>query len=342
MPSQQCILAFCLLEKCISSITPYAILAPMMLESHRLGRLAGEPVASEGEVESASRNRDALVQSPDQMETPSSLHSANAKFLRRTSDQLAFDQLAVSTIPESDAKQDIDAILWSMRLCWIRRYFHHRFWEAETQDAEYADRIEPMPRLESVAEHSWHVADTVLLLAGHFPQLNTEHCVTLAVLHDKMEISIGDQSPIGRDGTGRATHAFDPEKQQSKAISEHHAIESYLSRLRPSAREVQAQALFELLEGESWEARFVKAIDKLQALGFVVVKKRGNLSDRHLDFTLRYSLKTLHYFPALAPHYYELRSRLLQQVARHRDCSVRRIDDWFNNHQLALNFDGGV
>src|SRR5439155_15538091 len=58
-------------------------------------------------------------------------------------------------------------------------------------------------------------------------------------------------------------------------------------------------ALFELLDGATPEAQFVKAIDKLQALAFVLVKKHGELADRHLEFTLRYSEKVVLYFPPL-------------------------------------------
>ena len=82
-------------------------------------------------------------------------------------------------ISPAEIRRDIDTMLWSMRLCSIRRYFHQRFWEAETTEAEYASRLEASPRLESVAEHSWHVADTVVLLGGHFPSLNVHRCVTL-------------------------------------------------------------------------------------------------------------------------------------------------------------------
>src|SRR5881227_2881552 len=99
-------------------------------------------------------------------------------------------------------------MFWSMNLYKVRRYKRQRFWEAETLQTEYAELIEPFPHLESVAEHSWHVADTVLLLGGHFPSLNLDHCVKLAIIHDKMEILIGDKSPIGRSGTGSSTHAF--------------------------------------------------------------------------------------------------------------------------------------
>jgi|GEM_PF-2480533 5'-deoxynucleotidase YfbR-like HD superfamily hydrolase len=241
-------------------------------------------------------------------------------------------------VSAADAKQDIDALLWSMKLCTIRRYFHQRFWENETQEAEHAARVEPMPRLETVAEHSWHVADTVLLLVDHFPDLDGEHCAELAILHDKMEITIGDKSPVGRDGTGRSTHAFDFQSKLSKNAAERAAIVHYLSRLRPSARQRQSYALSELLEGATAEAQFVKAVDKLQSLAFVLVKKRGELLDKHLEFTLAYSGKVISYFPRLAGHYFELRSRLLLQVARRRNCSVKRVEEMLQSAQLSLGF----
>jgi 5'-deoxynucleotidase YfbR-like HD superfamily hydrolase len=242
-------------------------------------------------------------------------------------------------VAQADAKRDIDVMLWSMKLCSIRRYFHQRFWETETRDAEYADRAEPQPRLESVAEHAWHVADSVLLLAGHFPDLNAERCATLAILHDKMEIETGDQNPVGRDGTGRTTHAFSFQKRRSKTAAERSAIQSYLSRLRPAGRKYQESALLELLEGSTPEAHFVKAVDKLQALAFVLLKKCGDLSDRHLEFTMKYSQKVIGYFPALSVHYSELRSRLIVQVGRRRNCSVRRIEEWLRGEQMTLDFD---
>ena len=94
-------------------------------------------------------------------------------------------------------------------------------------EAIFADRLESYPRLETVAEHSWAVADSVILLAPNFPYLHRAHAVELAVLHDKMEIAIGDLNPLGRDGTGERGHAFNIDKQLDKHRREMVAIESY-------------------------------------------------------------------------------------------------------------------
>jgi 5'-deoxynucleotidase YfbR-like HD superfamily hydrolase len=242
-----------------------------------------------------------------------------------------------SSVEPADLKRDIDTMLWSMKLCSIRRYFHQRFWETETMEAEYASRIEAFPRLETVADHSWHVADTVLLLGGHFTSLNLDRCLRLALLHDKMEISIGDKNPVGKSGTGESTHAFNFNRQAAKEAAERAAIEYYLSRIRPSAAPEQRALLFEVLEGQTPEARFVKAVDKLQALAFVMVKKRGAMVDKHLAFTLKYSEKAVAYFPDLREHYEELRSRLITRVARRRKVSIAELEDFLYNSQLSLS-----
>lgn len=218
-------------------------------------------------------------------------------------------------LTRSDAETDVAVLIWSMRLASTRRYFHQRFWEQETRDAEYASLAEPFPRLESVAEHSWHVADSVLLLGPRFPQLNVSYAVMLAILHDKMEIVTGDISPVGRDGTGQRTHAFDARARQRKDHSEREAADHYLGRLNPAAAQLQSTLLNDLLEGRSPEASFVKAVDKLQALAFVLAKKASTMTDKHLLFTVRYSEKVVEYWPELALHLDELRSRLIRGIA---------------------------
>lgn len=239
-------------------------------------------------------------------------------------------------ITAEDVRSDIDVLLWSMKLSSVRRFFHQRFWEDETADAEYASRIEAFPRLESVAEHSWHVADAVLLLGPHFSEVDIGRCLALAILHDKLEIITGDRNPIGRDGTGAATHAFDEGARLRKEALESDALEVYLGKLRHSARHIHAEAFGELGNRNNVNARFVRAVDKLQALAFVILKKKGNLEDRHLDFTLRYSERSVELFPNLQSHYQELRCRLVRQVSERRGCTPEEVVAGLSSNQLVL------
>lgn len=232
----------------------------------------------------------------------------------------------------NDIRRDVGLILWSLRLHHVRRYTGSRFWAKEALDAQYADRLETRPRLESVSEHSWHVADTVLLLAPYFPFLDLGRCLALSILHDKMEIIIGDLNPLGRDGTGQKTHAFNMEKRVRKDQAEQIAIMRYSEMLRPSTRAYQIELLQEMLEVQSEESRFVKAVDKLQALAFIIHKKRGDLEDRHIDFLLRFTRQNTNRFPGLHGHQEELFRRLLKQVARRRQITVTHL-----LHTLAIN-----
>lgn len=246
--------------------------------------------------------------------------------------------ISPSKIDHDSVVRDIESILWSMKLYKVRRYFHQRFWEVETQQAEYAQKIEPHLRLESVAEHSWHVADIILLLGSYFPSLDIGHCLKLAILHDKMEIKIGDKNPVGKDGTGLSTHAFNINKREKKDTDEREAIEFYVSRLRHTIRKEQEHYLTELLECSSEEANFVKAIDKLQALAYVYIKKGGNINLNHLKFTLHYSNKIIEYYPGLNFHYKELLSRVIDSVATENNITVKELLNKIEGGQLKLPF----
>jgi len=235
-------------------------------------------------------------------------------------------------ISAEEIKQDIDVVVWSVQLASIKRYFRQPFWQAETISSEKASLYETTFRLESVAEHSWHVADIILLLAPHFTYINASRCLELAILHDKLEIITGDLSPIDRSGTGKSTHAFNEHKQAAKSLNESEALEQYLKKLRPSAREFQRHTILEIIAGTTCEARFVKAVDKLQALVFVFLKKKGNFKDQHLSFTLRYAEKATFTFPPLEPYYQELRARIIQSVSEYRSISVPQVEALLKKH----------
>jgi putative hydrolase of HD superfamily len=248
------------------------------------------------------------------------------------------DQHDARAVPISvdDVAADVNVILWSARLHGIRRYFHQRFWEEETTAAKFADLVEPGIKLETVSAHSWHVADIALLLLGHFPFLNRSRCLELALLHDKLEIITGDLNPVGRDGTGSRTHAFSGAARDRKSFVEQRAAELYVERLRPSIREEQHSILIDAINGKSAESRYIKAIDKLQAFAFVLLKKGGDLSDRHIMFTLRYSARIGEYFPGLSGHHVYLKRLFLESIASKRGCSVPQLE-WNLFPQLELN-----
>ena len=90
----------------------------------------------------------------------------------------------------------------------MRRFYKQPFWESESESAARAADVEGEIRLESVADHSWKVADAVLRRGRHFAKLDRARALELAVLHDKLELLTGDLSPIDADGTGATTYVL--------------------------------------------------------------------------------------------------------------------------------------
>ncbi|WP_271588485.1 HD domain-containing protein [Bradyrhizobium sp. CCBAU 53415] len=235
--------------------------------------------------------------------------------------------LHVQPLPSlADAAVDVEGLLRGFGLQLIRRYAGQIHWEQESQEASFADRAEPGLKLENVAAHSWHVADTVLLVAPHFPFLDLARALKLALIHDKLELITGDFDPVGSDGRGTHSHAFHPEKRKSKVEAELRALDMYLAGVREAVRDNQRDIFLDAIHGRSAEARFVKAIDKLQALAYVLVKKGGNLTDSHLAFSLRFSRMAIDYFPGIQSHYAVLFNQLLDSVAAFRNLPRERIE----------------
>jgi len=110
---------------------------------------------------------------------------------------------------------------------------------------------------ESVTEHSWHVLFLVWVLADRLPRVNRAHALDLAMIHDLSELRLGDLART-------ATRYFPPgAKQQAEAA----AMAEILAPLPETTQEL----LSEYHEGQTREARLVKACDKLQLMIKVAV-----------------------------------------------------------------------
>jgi len=243
----------------------------------------------------------------------------------------------------AEVKKDVDLIFWSTKLSNLYRFTHQRYWEEETIQNQYAIRIEGLdtagnkiPRAESVAEHSWHIADIALIIAPRFQELNLEKCLLISILHDKLEIITGDKNPLGKNGKGTKTHAFNSEKRASKNELEKEALEKYLSKLNEYTLNIQKSSLLDTLSLASIESKFIKAIDKIHPLIYIIRKKRGKMLDDHIIFTLRYSRTYFDYFPQLEPYYNEILDRLFIEISNYRKCDVNDLRSKFHVEQLDL------
>jgi putative hydrolase of HD superfamily len=121
---------------------------------------------------------------------------------------------------------------------------------------------------ESVAEHSYHLALIVRLLAAREPGLDRSRAVELALVHDLAELRIGDLPRTG-------ANYF--------AAGAKHGAERLASAEILAPADAELAARYEEYErGESREARFVRACDKLQLMVKVAVYQawgQGALSE---------------------------------------------------------------
>lgn len=110
-------------------------------------------------------------------------------------------------------------------------------------------------RRENAAEHAWHLAMYAMLLADYAPTgMNSLRVLQMLLIHDIVEIDAGDH-PLH----GQADLAAQQEKEAA-------AAQRLFGMLPPDQGQALA-ALWQAFEhGESEEARFAKALDRLQPL----------------------------------------------------------------------------
>ena len=125
---------------------------------------------------------------------------------------------------------------------------------------QLAERLKSVPRhcytaegeRESVAAHAWRVALLALLLEKEQPDIDMRRVIELALVHDLGEAVTGDIPSFLK--TDR------DERVESGALSQ-------IAALLPAPEGERLRALFrEWEEGSTREARFCRALDKLEAV----------------------------------------------------------------------------
>ncbi len=110
-------------------------------------------------------------------------------------------------------------------------------------------------RRENTAEHSWHLATSVLVLASHSNEkLDLLKALKMALIHDIVEIDAGD------------TYVYDESGNETKKEREQKAAQRLFSIIMPPLGD-ELKALWREFElGRSSEAKFVAAVDRLLPL----------------------------------------------------------------------------
>ncbi len=110
---------------------------------------------------------------------------------------------------------------------------------------------------ESVAEHSWRLALMVCLFAPYITQpINIEKAIKMALVHDLAEAETGD-IPI--------FNCADAASKQQKFLNEQKVMQKIKSLLNNDVGQEIYNIWLEYEEKQSYEAKFVNALDKIEA-----------------------------------------------------------------------------
>jgi putative hydrolase of HD superfamily len=147
-------------------------------------------------------------------------------------------------------------------------------------------------RAETSAEHSWHLALTALAFAPELaPEVDLSRVVAMLLVHDLPEVEAGDV-PI-----------YDEQARLDIVAVEHAAAARLFARL-PSPQDEELLALWhEFEQGETADARFAKAVDRLQPLLLHWASDGAAWAERGITVDQERRLMAVigQYWPPLAP-----------------------------------------
>ncbi len=172
----------------------------------------------------------------------------------------------------------------------LERFRGQFFWK------EYPQR----DRYESVADHTWRMSMLLVVVEGYLSHpIDMLKALKMLLIHDLPEIIAGDLSPLGSDGTGNDSHLYNTELAEEKYKNENIAAQKIFGELP----DTQGTELYELwLEYERqdcFEAKVIKAIDKIEGKFQAAEYLKGHMFEKHLDFSVKYGVNTFDIDPFL-------------------------------------------
>lgn len=187
------------------------------------------------------------------------------------------------TAMKADPKKMLNFINLLEGLKKIERFKGQAFWrDYPTQN-----------RYESVADHSWRLAMMVIAIEPYLSQkIDMGKALKMALIHDIAEIITGDASPLGKDGTGQDSHAYNKAIAKKRQALEKKASKKIFGEL-PTQQATELFALWlEYEDQASFEARIVKAMDRIEGKIQAFQYMKGRFVKKHLEFNLTYGKET--------------------------------------------------
>lgn len=148
----------------------------------------------------------------------------------------------------------------------------------------------PQPHhYESVADHTWRLVLLLILFEKKLSKkINLDRAVKIALVHDIPEIISGDASPLGSDGTGKDSHAFNKEVAKSHFEDENAAAKKIFAKLPKKLGKELYGCWLELEKQETYEAKVVKSLDRIECCMQIFEYRKGELFKAHFDLNVKY------------------------------------------------------
>ncbi len=157
-----------------------------------------------------------------------------------------------------------------------------------------------LKRYESVADHTWRLSILLILFENKLSQkFDLTKALKMALIHDLPEILAGDDSPLGEDGTGKHTHAFNQHVAHKRSVKEQQAAKELFGMLSDTKAQELLSLWQEFEDQQAFEARVIKSLDRIEALLQVLQYRGGHLFPGHLEFNITYGLKGSDVDPAV-------------------------------------------
>lgn len=135
-------------------------------------------------------------------------------------------------------------------------------------------------RHENDAEHSWHLAMMVIILAGHSnASIDILKVVKMVLIHDIVEIDAGD------------TFIYDTQKNHTNTKEELVAAKRIFGLLPADQVAELIEIWQEFEEGQTAEAKFAKSMDRLEPLLQNTSNNGGTWAEYDVDYQKVYDKK---------------------------------------------------
>jgi putative hydrolase of HD superfamily len=165
-----------------------------------------------------------------------------------------------------------------------------------------------MKQKESSADHSWNLALLTFMTAEELKlDIDILKAVKIALVHDLVEALAGD--------TDYSLIAFGIKTPAEKNENEISAMK-IIEKVAPKESGQELVNLWQEYEkAETREARFVKALDKIEGINHMLCK--GHKCFDHPELVAPYPNKAVQNFPELIPMLQELQKRLKPEFEKH-------------------------